>query len=124
MKASSWAKTTGRVLASSVEESWEPDPFTPGGDLVFSVNIRYKYKVGGNRYESGRIGFGYDTAAGNFWPSAIQVRFPKGSKVEVSYDPTNPENSVLLTGIQLTHIVVTFMLIALGYFVTVIVRAF
>ena len=96
IKASGWKHTTGRVISSDVEEIFYDD-LEGGSGSEDKVIVRYKYKVQGQQYESGRIVFGYES--GN-----LRKKFVAASEVRVFYDPLKPENSVLLTGIQGFHI--------------------
>ena len=104
IRASGWTQTTGFVIGSHVEEDPDPDPgMDGGGSPSFRAIVRYRYKVQGRKYESSRIAFGWQLD--DFMSaSGLQTKFPKRSKVNVFYDPNNPEEAVLLTGLRIDHI--------------------
>ncbi len=124
IRASGWTQTTGFVIGSHVEEDPDPDPGMNGGvSPSFRAIVRYRYKVQGRKYESSRIAFGgqRDDSVSASW---LQNKFPKRSKVNVFYNPNNPEEAVLLTGLRGDNIFSILVSAVLAAGVTLVVIRF
>jgi len=89
-----------------VSESW---PHTEGEILIseqtvsrgihgnsYNFLVLYEYHVDGCKYTSDFLSYKMDTSDKS---SLYRSRYPKGSKVPVYYDPSNPKNAVLETGV-------------------------
>jgi Protein of unknown function (DUF3592) len=91
-----WPQTTGTIIASDVKrvESLDPD-----SAASYEPHIRYAYSVSGRDYENDTITLNVQVT--NLVPrgaEAIRNRYPVGSQVVVFYNPSAPENSVLVRG--------------------------
>lgn len=89
-----WPTTEGRVLNSQVTSGT-----TTIGDW-WAPSVKYEYRVGTNVFHAGNIRFYMpllrDPAAAN----AIRSPYPAGKLVSVSYDPEDPNRSVLEPGFR------------------------
>jgi len=116
----SWPSVEGRIVSSVIEafdggirrrrvlapteivSSWTPTidyAFTVAGREYVSRNLRRGTRVGGNER----------------WAQAIAKRYPAGATVRVLYDPANPEDCCLETGLGLTwSIPVVGLVLAIG----------
>ena len=102
-RASRWPTVSGQVISSHVEEG-------PASSRMIRVPtyraiVGYAYEVGGKRWIAHRVFFGDDLSkSGN---SALDMvnKYQLDTLVRVSYDPHNPSNAVLETGIRGEHVV-------------------
>jgi hypothetical protein len=93
MKASSaWIKSEGNIIAS---EAKIPLSHTSDDQDDVDAFIRYRFVVGGQTHESGRIKFGGQPMMSRALADALVAKYPVGASVVVYYDPQNPENAVL-----------------------------
>lgn len=93
VRARSWPNTRGAVVESAVEADGPPSSDTTS----FNVRLRYSYVVGGKRYEGTRGSFIYLSSRHSLAKSAqAQMKsHPRGSALDVYYDPTDPANAVV-----------------------------
>lgn len=111
VSAKSWPTANGIINSSGVDEEYEPDGST------YKPVIEYSYQVRGREYSSCKYAFGF-LASNIKWESQrIVKRFPTKSAVKVYYSSKCPAKSVLLTGIQLFHVVQVIFFAAIIYFV-------
>ena len=91
LRSLSWPSTEGEILARDLDSS----------PLRYNPVVEYRYEVGGSQFRGHRISFAptmtvsdADRALGTFH------KYLPGRKVDVYYDPTHPERSVLEPGIN------------------------
>ncbi len=82
--------TRGEVLESAVVNQGKTDDF----------RIRYRYSVSGTAHEGVGLRFGGVSGESGDWAIRTKSRYPVGSQVEVFYDPSSPDRSVLVRGIE------------------------
>ncbi len=87
-----WAETSGRVIASNINQ------FTNKGTTTYRPLIMYSYAVSGIRFMSSRIAFHSLGSRDRAEATRITARYPIGTSVDVFYDPQNPEQAVLERG--------------------------
>jgi hypothetical protein len=94
-KSMSWPSTQGEVIQSEVV-------LTGGGGVNInsspghSAIIQYQYHVRDRRYQSDNFLIGGNVSSGNKEKEENKVRqYPVGTKVEVFYNPENPEDVCL-----------------------------
>ncbi len=90
-----WPTVEGRVVRSDIDEQFdeEGDSYVP--------QIDYEYTVDGLEYENDRVRFGQNSYSSRRRAEEETGRYPVGRRVEVYYEPGNPENSVLEPGASL-----------------------
>jgi uncharacterized protein DUF3592 len=92
----SWPHTTGTIQESRVDSSLSSG--SHGGGISYSPVVTYAYTVDGRSYVSSKID------ASLFWgpKSSRQIvdAFPLGSQRPVYFSPSNPGDSMLLTGLH------------------------
>jgi len=88
-----WPKTTARILSSGVYRNGK------GVGVSWNPEVKYQYAIGGTTYQSANVRFMrrvfYDSESAN----DMQAPYPAGHVVSVSYDPQNPNRSVLEPGL-------------------------
>ena len=91
MRSTSWPKVEAVITYSSAEDSHDSTSF---------ARIEYSYEVNGLTYKGDRIyAESFDTAMSRKNAEELANKFPVGRRGPVSYDPRNPKNSLLLTGV-------------------------
>jgi len=93
-KAQSWPVVNGRVISSEVVE----DRFrsaTGKATIAFVPDISYEYNVNGTSYTGSTVIFGA-TTYDYLTASRICEKYTPESEPKVYYNPTNPQDSVLL----------------------------
>ncbi|MCL4678148.1 MAG: DUF3592 domain-containing protein [Alphaproteobacteria bacterium] len=89
-----WPTVEGRITTSEVQQDRGNK-----GKVMFSANVGYDYQVDGQKLLGDTVWFG-----GNFSSSSSGLarqtvdKYPVGKQVRVSYDPAQPEVSVLEPG--------------------------
>lgn len=113
-----WPKTAGVILERKMTRNIEatPDPQRDsnswggsrrrraervGPDVKFDVLIRYEYEVEGKTYESTRITFAGLGLGFMEEPAARELlkRYGPNDEIEVHYNPDNPSEATLETGV-------------------------
>jgi hypothetical protein len=95
IRSSRWLRTEGVVLVSDLQRSRDSD-----GGYMYRPEISYSYQVDGADFVASRRKFGSRISLSWSVPAARAVRkYPAGSRVSVWYDPTDPQEAVLETGI-------------------------
>ncbi len=102
----------GQVLSSEVVTNLGSD-----GD-TYEPKVTYEFIVNGSRFESEQIRYGMGSSSDNY-ASELVKRYPAGDFTTVYYHSSNPEDSVLIRGIEgrdlfLIMFMTPFNLIMLG----------
>lgn len=97
-KSQSWPTTPGTVLYTGMETYQSRDE---DGSLstTYGATIQYSYEVGGTTFQSNRRTFTEVKTSSRRRVAQILERYPQGSAVSVYYDPNDPSNCVLETGV-------------------------
>ena len=91
--ASSYSRAPGTILESKVSRH------SGRKGSIYSAGISYRYSVAGVERTSKRWRYGaWSTSSG--WAKSEAARFPVGSGVDVHYNPRDPADAVLVTGLQ------------------------
>jgi hypothetical protein len=83
----------------------------------YSVTVEYQYEVGGNTYSNDKWKAG---GHGTRWGSKrtqvkLAQRYPVGTNVQLHYNPSDPADSVLLTGLD-TVIFLIVLIMGFSFF--------
>jgi hypothetical protein len=110
-QSNSWPSVSGTVLRSAVtcesidvspemSDNAPPQAYTPDMKDFYTVNVSYRYEVGGHTYESNRVAFYRETSLfGNEAKAkALAEQYVVGEKATVFYDPTDPKEATLIRG--------------------------
>ena len=91
-----WPTTDGIVSHSQVER--QTSRIRGGGyNVYYDVDIRYRYRVDGEQYESGTFGIGTSHSFGDSSAAQAEVdAYPVGRSITVYYSPEAPEQSALV----------------------------
>lgn len=97
--SSGWPSVSGTVVVSEVDKTTQ----TTNSNVkwVFNPILKYEYKVDGIAYSGERIRF---TSFSLSYKKEIKAKrvisaYPVGKSVPVFYNPKNPSDSVLVTGV-------------------------
>lgn len=93
-----WPAAGGVITNAWIVESRDTDEdgYT---STTYTPKWEYRYQVGTETYTSQRISFGGVSGYGRRKKAQEELnRFPANSQVRVYYDPTNPEDAVLVQG--------------------------
>jgi hypothetical protein len=90
-----WPQAEGTVIVSDLQRS------SDDGGFMYRSEVSYVYSVAGQEYVSSRARFG-DSLSLSWSAPAVRVvrQYKVGSRVIVRYDPRDPDESVLETGIN------------------------
>lgn len=89
-----WETVDGVVTSSSVTESTGGE-----GGTTYCLNVYYEYVVDGNTYNGDRVSFSSDNSCDS-WSQNADDDYPEGSEITVYYDPSDPSESVLESGLS------------------------
>lgn len=99
-ESAAWPSVQGKIIRSWIktQESEDDDGFKT---ITHFPNWEYEYAASGTAYTSGTIGFG-GTRGYHREAEAEDAlnQYPLNSTVQVFYNPSNPEEAVLVTGTQ------------------------
>ncbi len=115
--AMTWSVTQGEVMESSVEQyQYSGDDGTSTG---YRARIIYGYRVNGREYVGDRLHLGGEVHSSlSVFAENKARQYATGSKVQVYYDPKNPNEATLERGSPSTRllyvIAAIMMLIAVG----------
>jgi len=90
LKSKAWPLTTAKVLTSSFDRN----------GMMYVPKIIYRYKISGQDFTDDTYTYMGDYATSK---SAIQKtikRFPEGSDISVHFDPSDPQQSVIVPGVH------------------------
>jgi hypothetical protein len=87
-----WPSTSGSVLSTSVAAR-----SSGGAGRHHRPVVRYRYAVGGRKYENSNVEHGMTTGGSEGWANRVIARYPPGSTVSVRYNPDDPSQSSLST---------------------------
>lgn len=110
MKTEDWPAAPGTILSSKVQSgtssSHGPARTTGSSRRRYSVDIRYRYEVDGQQFEGSRLSYGKETYKKRSKAQKIVSQFLPRKKIDVFFDPENPESSVLIKGSGLAWLAV------------------
>lgn len=90
----------------------------------FIPNIEYQFKVDGKTYKNNTLCFYFGTPGFNEESSRLYVnKYPKGSKIPIYYNPSNPEKSVIISGLHQMD-VLKFLALVFGIVLFILVFLF
>jgi hypothetical protein len=95
MEARQWPTTRGTVIESHVVKV-DVSGNRPGNSKIDRAQVKFRYEVGGNPFESDNLRFSTDQVGGvkHYYPPEVAPRFPVGTVITVAYDPTDPASAV------------------------------
>ena len=93
VRALTFPSAQGTMISSAVTSHDDSDGTTYG------VAMRFQYSVGDRAYEGKRFRYDTSTSSDSAWANAAVAERPPGTKVDVFYNPTNPEDAVLVPGL-------------------------
>jgi hypothetical protein len=93
-RAADWPLVRGKVLQSGSEQvrSNDSDGRTR---TTYAPVVEYRYSVNGVDYVSRQIKLGIVMSSSQSYATKVAARYPKGSDVDVHYDPANPSSAAL-----------------------------
>lgn len=96
----SWPQVVGTIMYTRVSKVLVPDESSP--PLTYDLVVRYTYEINGRRYEGNKLGLFDRDRRKSYLLEAEELAdlFHKDAKVAVYYNPKQPEQAVLLPGLQ------------------------
>jgi hypothetical protein len=90
-----WPSTLGSVVASEIKEK------SSDGGFSYEPVVTYEYQVEGNTLRSSKLKISEVITNGSYSQAEKLIRhFPVGRKVDVIYNPEDPQESVLVEGMS------------------------
>lgn len=93
-RAADWPLVRGKVLSSGSEAIRSNDSGS-GSRKTYAPVVEYRYRVNDVDYVSRQIKLGIVMSSSQSYATKVAARYPKGSDVDVHYDPANPSNAAL-----------------------------
>lgn len=116
LDSNSWPSVTGEVLESYVTSSQGGSQ----GGTTYKPFVVYEYVVGGTTYKAAVVKLG-DTSSSSIYSTHQKVvdKYPVGASVIVFYDPEDPQNAALETGLNFVVLILFGIGLAMigGFFV-------
>ena len=94
-ESSAWPKTQGEIVESSVASS-----HSSKGGTTYHAEIRYEYTVNGSVHSGTRVAYGDYGSSNSSHARSVVNKYPPGKKIDVSYMPSNPDESLLEPGVK------------------------
>lgn len=90
-----WPMTNGRILSSQVRSHRSLNS-SGTHTTIYEPEVSYEYNANGQDYQSKQVSFGMVAGASwTGWAESVVEKYPEGSLVQVSYNPTKPDEAVL-----------------------------
>ena len=90
--AANWPVVRGTVLSSGFERDTSD---TDSKGRSFTPAVEYRYRVNNVDYTSRQIKLGVKMSASQAYAEKVAGRYPKGSTIDVHYNPANPSDAAL-----------------------------
>ncbi|WP_425619200.1 DUF3592 domain-containing protein [Anatilimnocola sp. NA78] len=105
----SWPATKGTILKSELTSTFH-------GTTTYEAQIEYEYQVGEEKYLSKQVRTRGTGTKHQVDVARLVQKFPAGQEVDVYYDPANPSDAYLETGVDFVNyiIIVSPLIFALG----------
>ena len=98
MKSKKWPHVEGEIKKVMVYRKLDDD------SASYNVEVTYIYEVEGQKYTSHQIKLDFVHGARTFVPKIFAMmkveQYEEGNKIDVFYDPLNPNNSILEHGLR------------------------
>ena len=94
LRATQFATARGEILSSEIESDRDSD-----GNTTYQPKVTYTYEVNNETLRGETIRYG-ETGSGNSYAHEFVADRPVGEIVDVHYDPSDPSDAVLVTGIE------------------------
>ncbi|OPX41020.1 MAG: hypothetical protein DRG82_01810 [Deltaproteobacteria bacterium] len=97
-ESSNWPSTQGTIISSRVSKQTRRDSKTRRNVITYYPRVQFKYTVNGRPYTSNRIEFGGTSGGMERVAKRVVNRYPSGKKVNVYYNPKDPQYAILEAG--------------------------
>jgi len=111
----SWSQTSATILSSEIGYSTSHSRHG-GSSTTYGAKITYQYSVNGVSYTSNTISYGYAYSSDHDAASQLVDNYPVGKIVTIYYNPDNPSEAVLISGIDSS----TWIFFSFGLFFSII----
>lgn len=91
-RAADWPLVRGTVLKSEAERRSSDSGSTRKS---YAPLVEYRYRVNNVDYISRQIKLGVVVSSSQAYATKVAARYPRGSQIDVHYDPANPSNAAL-----------------------------
>ncbi len=100
-----WPSVSGQVTSSSVTLETTQADSDSRLESTYYPSVSYDYRVDGQALKGSRVGVGGAKGFSRKEDAEAAARpYPVGSKVDVYYNPANPEYAVLVRGANITMV--------------------
>ena len=93
MRTTQFATTRGEIISSSVETDHDSDGTT------YRPKVAFEYDVNNQTLLGKSIRYG-EAGSSDSYAHDFVANHPVGKKIDVHYDPSNPSDAVLVTGVE------------------------
>ncbi|MBA2113521.1 DUF3592 domain-containing protein [Bremerella alba] len=93
-RTTQWPSVRGEILECKLRSH------TSDHKETWACSVKYAYDVDGQFYEGDRIAYGYSGTNNKSMHSSLQKKLSRSRYVSVHYNPQNPSESSLATGIH------------------------
>ncbi|MBT3287897.1 MAG: DUF3592 domain-containing protein [Victivallales bacterium] len=102
--STAWPMSEGAITSSEVKKS--TNRRTSGGrtyrtSTTYRADVKYSYSIDGKSHVGDRVAFGDYGSSTPSRARGIVAKYPLGTKVDVFYDPSSPNESVLEPGMKI-----------------------
>ena len=94
LRALTFSSTPGTIISSTVISRDDSDGTTYG------VAMQYRYFIRDQEYNGDRFRYDRSTSSDCAWANLAVAERPPGTEVKVFYNPANPQDAVLVPGLQ------------------------
>lgn len=95
VQSTNFPSVTGHIIHSELTRSTGSK-----GGTTYGVDIRYRYQIGDQSFESKRYRTTDWTTSDSAWARAAVAKHSVGSEATIFYNPTNPKQALLLPGLD------------------------
>jgi hypothetical protein len=120
LKSNHWPQVEAEVIKTELVKTKRSNkndtPIT-----VFSAKISYQYTVAGKRYNAQKIKWADHSNTGEKVRLAMLEKYPVNAKINIYYDPNNPNITLFKAGLGLDHYIASLLLlIGIGWMSTLL----
>jgi hypothetical protein len=108
-----WPTTTAKVISCELITSYDSE-----SGNSYQVHTEYQYFSNGISYQNNTLAFGYDSSSSKVEQEKILDKLLNAKKIYINYNPEDPQNSVIVPGINKS--IITLFLFSITWLAFVI----
>lgn len=94
-RVKSWPTVNGRIMDTSISESYSSNSDSSGSTLMYSANVNYVYYINGQEYTCDKVAAMSYSTSDRSDIEAIINKYNKGDNVVVLYNPNAYDDACL-----------------------------